>query len=438
LTAAASPPALTERQLTELWRGQRFPAGALVTRHGVPVTVTFPGRAGRGPGPDFRGALISGPSGLTVRGDIELHVRASSFRAHGHDRDPAYAGVVLHVVFEDDDGADTTLPGGAVAPVVALAPWVHGRAGELAHWLERPLLWREPCQDSLTRLGRESVLAALDAAGDLRFGERVSRFAEDIRAHGLDQTLYERVLEALGYGGNAAHMLAVGRLLPWRALRDHAAREADRPIAFEALLLGSAGLLPAQRGVQGPVHPHIDALQRSFDSSGLSSLGPASWKLWGIRPSNAPARRVAAAAAIFRAHPPSDMLRGLGSKTVGELTAPFTRLSASGYWLHHYDPCAGPARMPAAFIGRSRALEILLNVLLPTAAASGDAGLAERARSHFAALPRPAAYGATKSLETALADQRERVTINARRAQGLLALHRDWCTQGGCGRCPLS
>ena len=98
---------LDERQLSLLWRGQRFPAAALVTRAGVPVQVIFQGRAGRGPGPDFRGALIAGPSGLPLRGDVELHVRASSFRAHGHDRDPAYANIILHVVFDDDDGADT-------------------------------------------------------------------------------------------------------------------------------------------------------------------------------------------------------------------------------------------------------------------------------------------------------------------------------------------
>ena len=61
-----------------------------------------------------------------------------------------------------------------------------------------------------------------------------------------------------------------------------------------------------------------------------------------------------------------------------------------------------------------------------------------RARALFARLPRPAAYGVTKFIENALASEGVRVPMNARRAQGLLALHRDWCTQNGCGRCPLS
>ena len=112
--------------------------------------VIFPGRRGRGPGPDFRGAVIAGPSAIPVRGDVELHVRASDFRGHGHHRDPAYQNIVLHVVFHDDEPAAsgaTPLPGGGAAPVVALAPWVARRSDELQSWLARPLLWREPCHE---------------------------------------------------------------------------------------------------------------------------------------------------------------------------------------------------------------------------------------------------------------------------------------------------
>ena len=133
------------------------------------MTVIYQGREGRGPGPDFRGAVIAGPSALTLRGDVELHVRSSSFRAHGHDRDPAYGNVILHVVFEDDVGVDTPLPSGRTAPVVALAPWVDTRAGELERWLSQPLLWREPCHEALVRLGAVGVGAALEAEGDRRF-----------------------------------------------------------------------------------------------------------------------------------------------------------------------------------------------------------------------------------------------------------------------------
>jgi hypothetical protein len=171
----------------------------------------------------------------------------------------------------------------------------------------------------------------------------------------------------------------------------------------------------------------------------LPHLDPGVWKLWGVRPANAPARRVAAAAAILaNVRAPSILLASLDAPTPREALAPFTFLRAGGYWLNHHDPCARAAHLPAAVIGRSRALEILTNVLLPAAASAGDRRLAERARLLFCRLPRAASYGATRHIEQALSLEGERVSINARRAQGLLALNRDWCTQNGCGRCPLS
>jgi hypothetical protein len=157
-----------------------------------------------------------------------------------------------------------------------------------------------------------------------------------------------------------------------------------------------------------------------------------------VRPANAPARRIAGAASLLAAlGQPSALLQLAAAASVNEAVAPLLR-SAEGYWLAHYDTCAAACTLPAAFVGRSRALEILQNVVLPAAVASGDPALAGNARDLFDRLPRPSSYGVTRFLENALRSSGERLPLNARRAQGLLALHRDWCTQGGCGRCPLS
>jgi hypothetical protein len=370
-----------------------------------------------------------------VRGDIELHVRSSQFRSHGHGADPAYRNVVLHVVFADDTGEDTALPGGGSAPVVALAPWVARRADELQRWLERPLLWREPCHDAVMRMGAERAALALDAEGDRRFDAKVERAREAVRASGAAQALYKGLLEALGYGGNALSMLALARLLPWARLRELARGDQAR---MEALLLGSAGLLPSQREHHGAAEPHVAALEREYVRSRLPSLAAGAWKLRGVRPENAPARRIAAAAALLgRLGDPAGLFAAADAATVNEAVAPLL-VSASGYWLTHHDVCAGPCRLPPALVGRSRALEIIVNVVLPVACATGSAALAAKARALFARLPRPAVYGATQFIEAALASEGIRVPVNARRAQGLLELQRNWCMQNGCGRCSLS
>ena len=99
----ASPPVssllrLSEADLAHLWEGQRFSPEALSTRAGAPLRVVYRGHSQRGPGPDFRDAILATGSAL-LSGDIELHVRASDFRRHGHHLNPAYDAVILPVVF---------------------------------------------------------------------------------------------------------------------------------------------------------------------------------------------------------------------------------------------------------------------------------------------------------------------------------------------------
>jgi len=433
--APASAPPLSEAQLFALWKGRRFPAAALTTPTGVPITVIFQGRPGRGPGPDFRGAVIAGPSGVPLRGDVELHVREADFRAHGHDRDPAYASVVLHVVFDAGGAEVTPLPGGRSAPVVALAPWVAQRAGELRRWAEQPLLWREPCHDAVMRMGAERLQRALEDEGDRRMRGRVERMRARIAQAGEDQAIYEGLLEAMGYGGNAPPMRSLANVMPWRALLALSAGDRAR---MEALLLGAAGLLPSQRAHRGPVHPHVASLERMFARATIRPLAPALWKLWGVRPANMPARRIATAAALLaRLGAPRALYRILDAATAGQLVGAFAA-PLDPYWHAHADTCAGPARLPPAAVGRSRAIEIAQNVVIPAALASREPALRESAMRLHGTLARPAVYGMTRFLENALASEGVRIPINARRSQGLLALHKDWCTQNGCGRCPLS
>ncbi|HXH22576.1 MAG TPA: hypothetical protein VNN10_11135, partial [Dehalococcoidia bacterium] len=84
------------------------------------------------------------------------------------------------------------------------------------------------------------------------------------------------------------------------------------------------------------------------------------------------------------------------------------------------------------------AVEVLLNAVLPFAAAVRPE-LEGRCLELAASLPALPPYGKTAFLEANLAPAgRRRTTRTPLEQQGLLALHAEWCSQGGCGRCPLS
>jgi len=493
---------LSERELARLWRDQTFPPEALVTGAGDRLRVIYRGRPGGSAGPDFRDALIAAPSGL-LQGDVELHVRGSDFRRHGHDRDPAYAGVVLHLVFHDDEGGATPLPGGGLAAVVALGDWASGRAAEIQRWLERPALWREPCFSALQRLGEAEVTAALERLGEMRFRQKAAAFArgfgdmgngkwgkrEQVGGTGsgsgllpassfllpgatAEEVLWRALLEALAFGSARDEFGLLAERLPWAELRRRLAPLPARERGSEAwhLLAGAAATM-------------------SFSGRG------------GGRPAGRPERRLQGAARLAARFAEKGLLAGIVSalqegipqapadeaktgtaKTEIGKTERGAKHGSSHFPFSNFGFRAGERRRSESqivasltalltvpgLIGRSRAVEIIGNAVLPCLAAHGPEGHARLAEALYRRLPLPARYGAVRHLHEAVArvgkngkrqfenrsspfsvyapeSCRREVTargpgvrIDFRRQQGMLYLLKQYCTQGGCGRCPLS
>jgi hypothetical protein len=371
-----------ESDLWRLWEGQRFPGSALVTADGRPLRVIFRGQPGRGPGPDFRGAIISIPDGL-LQGDVELHVRTSDFRRHRHHLDPAYAGVALHVVFFHDETGETALPGGGSAPVAALG------GPRLGAWLEHAPRWGEPCRDAVQRMGDPEVALTLERLGGMRFRQKAAVFRKRLATgEAVEQMLWAGLLEALAYGGEHEAFRRLANDVTWAELRVEISGVEAQSRAAAALARLSGAYVP--ESVRG-----------------------------GVRPGNSGRRRLEGTAALAArfAGP------GLAAALIGPLAAPE---SAAGAIVS--------ALTVQGLVGRGRAIEIAANIVLPLAAALCDEPAAGVIEGVFARLPLPARYGNVRHLHEAAAG----VRIDARRQQGMLYLQRQHCTQGGCGRCPLS
>lgn len=241
----------TERELQLIWERQHFRRGSLLTEDARRVEVEFPGiRSGEG-GPDFRGARIA-IGGVPRRGDVELHLTPSGWKAHGHDRDGAYAGVILHVVLRRLEFADP--PSGL--PLLVLEPYLHGSGDALR--LEGP--------------------GDLDSLGDAWFAERHARLARELERRGPDEVLYREVLVALGYKHNKAAMAELARRLPLASLGGGSG-------AIEASLRAAAEAMPREM-----------------------------WRLRNVRPANHPWRRLAGMARFLAAAQEEGLARGLEAR----------------------------------------------------------------------------------------------------------------------------
>lgn len=91
----APPRAADEDDLCRLWAARAFPLDALATTDGAGLQVVYPGRRSGAGGPDFQGAILADDAGRVRAGDVELHLRARDWIAHGHRADPAYNNVLL-------------------------------------------------------------------------------------------------------------------------------------------------------------------------------------------------------------------------------------------------------------------------------------------------------------------------------------------------------
>lgn len=190
-----------EAEVSERW--QAGVAGIQRLADGRRLIVVFPGVAGRGPGPDFRSAVLE-VSGDTVVGDVEIHCREDGWRAHGHDRDTRYDGVVLHVVAENEKGTVATSGlSGRPIPILVLTPG------------PSPLSRFSPVCSGADQSRVRSVLVRL---GWERLSAKSARLALLADSRGPAQALYFAMLEALGGPANRAAFGETTRRLPLASL----------------------------------------------------------------------------------------------------------------------------------------------------------------------------------------------------------------------------
>ncbi len=424
--------------VAQVWRS--LAREGFCTSEGKRIEVIYPGRQTGDCGPDFQGAIIV-VGGELIRGDVELHVRASDWRAHRHHRDPRYNSVILQVVMWDN-GAAAVLENKKAVPTLALSPWL-GSLEEVRRWAGRSQVPGEPCYRAASYLGDAVLGRLLDQAGERRFRLRAAHFREEIVNGQAAQVLYQGVMRALGYTKNKEQFQELACQLPISVLKGSVqglSRE-RRLLMLQSLLLGAAGLLPSQRGIesQGEV-ADLDRLWHSL--AGVIMDGDRKWRLFRVRPENHPTRRLIAASYLLSRFLdeglPGSVLQlvrgGLHSVEHGFLIA------AEGYWAGHFD--FGCKIGNSSLIGRGRARDIVVNVVLPFAWAWAQLRrqpeLERRALELYHCHPRLDENEITRGMARLLLGREYRVLHSAQRQQGLLHLFHSFCREGNCAQCPVA
>jgi hypothetical protein len=99
-------------------------------------------------------------------------------------------------------------------------------------------------------LASHTLAEFLDSAGEERFSVKAAQFQAELSQIEASQCLYQGIMGALGYVKNKPPMLKLARRMPLQILQSRAqggVSDGERLARLQALLLGTAGLLPSQR-----------------------------------------------------------------------------------------------------------------------------------------------------------------------------------------------
>jgi hypothetical protein len=440
-----SPP---ESLLQAIWQHQRLIRDRLQTLEGETLRVLHPGFRSVEGGPDFRGAVVQIAGGEPASGDIEVDVKRAAWKSHGHDKNPAFSRVILHVIWE----ADRAPAGTGWPAAMSLRPVLDATLGELSLWLgtepEEIIAdeFRGKCSAPLKALSPEKLDELLRQAAMVRLRGKAAWFQARARQAGWEQALWEGLFRALGYKNNVWPMQRLAELRP-RWWDPH-----QPTLGRQARLFGISGLLPgeltrSQAATDSWLRRVWDQWWREREEYSDCLVPKTLWQLGRQRPANHPHRRLALASLWSANGSMATRLEDWCSQETAAKALPSSlmRILEAGpdeYWSWHLTLNSARLKSPRPMIGQDRVSDVAMNTILPwlwmRASEGRNQEIQQEVERRYFGWP-----SAEDNSLLRLARQRllggapEKVLRGAAAQQGLIQIVRDFCDRSNalCDRC---
>lgn len=434
-------PTVPEALIQDLWARQQFTIEDLATTEEKPVQILDPGQKNTDAGPDFQNAHVR-IGDMDWRGHIELHNTSGGWFRHAHHKDSRYDSVILHVTLHPDVWTGELLRSDESAlPELVLYPHLETPLRELLrafHTRDDDAL---ACASRWDDVSPDQRWTWIHHLAHERLGKKRDRLSSPNTAP-LDTALHERLLAGLGYAKNDDPM----SMLAQRTSPD-TLRAIDTSRNREALLLGTAGLLPepselldTDRATADYAMELRDRFRRLRVRLDVSPMATTTWTFFRLRPNNFPPLRIAQAAswykegALLAENPIPSLRTGLNAEDPVATLREALGAEPPAFWRTHYH-LTKEASDHDPSLGKSRIDTLLVNavapVLLLDATHREDASQAEATVDLLRALP-PSGDHVLRRFQ-ALGTEAD----SAFDAQGLHELYRHYCTKGGCLDCEI-
>jgi hypothetical protein len=408
-----------------IWKNRLLKPGNMATTRGSSLKVIRPGDLNTDSGPDFFNGHIE-IDGVSLAGNIEIHVRTSDWTRHGHGQDAAYDNIILHVVYQHDHELLQNLSHGV-------------EVLELKKYIDPEVLERySNLASSAAELPCAAQIASVDDIHIVSWlmRMRVERLQYKTRKIELlfnecrgdyARVMYILLLSNFGFRINSIPFELIARHLPLQILLRHR----DQVQQLEALLLGTAGMLEEQLS-----DPYLNSLQNEYmflrSKYKLFPLEKSIFKFSRLRPANFPALRLAQFAALVH-RDARLLLYPLDEENVNLIKRGLIA-DLTPYWKDHYTTGGNKAGKQLR-LGDDSAENIIVNTIAPFFFFYGKKSSSEKHKE--AALTLLESCAPENNLKTRAFRSKHYLFKNAGDSQGLINLYDNYCCRKKCLTCGI-
>lgn len=414
---------MNENLFQYLWKNSLFKPNALFGINGEAIQILNPGRLNTDSGPDFKEGKIKINDTVWV-GNIELHLKSSDWYKHGHQNDPNYQNIILHVVLEHDLEEEI-----GNFPTLELKSHLNDEAiKRYQQLMSQPD--HIPCYNQIHNVPELTLISWLNRLLAERWEQKLKDWEELWKYAQNDwrTLLYYRMAANFGFHVNNSPFLDLAKSIPLKILTKHR----KNLFQTEALLFGQSGLLnhPNQDDYAKELEREYHFLRRKYE---LTPLLPQQWKFMRMRPANFPTIRIAQFAMLV--HKSLELFaKMMELKNIKEIY-PLLELETSEYWNTHYRFSEIAKDETVKRLGKDAVFNIVINTVTPMqylySKLQGKNELQETSMELLQSIP------AENNNITRMWKQIGIKAKDASESQALIHLFQNYCTPKDCLNCSI-